>query len=190
PQQKLDRITRKNHQGVIAFIAPIEFENIENLVPEIFAQGKNPFLLILDRISDVRNFGAIIRTAECAGVDAIIIPKKGSAQINAETIKTSTGAIFNMPICKVSGLDSIIPFLKESGIHLVACTEKSDINYTQVDYTLPIGIILGSEESGIAISNITKSNSSARLPLMGKTESLNVSVAAGIIMYEVVRQRS
>ncbi len=189
PQQKLDRITRKNHQGIIGFIAPIEFQQIEDIIPEIFARGKNPFLLILDRISDVRNFGAIVRTAECAGVDAIIIPKKGSAQINGETIKTSTGAIFNIPICKVAGLDSIIPFLKDSGIHLIACTEKSEVNYTEVDYTLPIGIILGNEESGIAISNITKSDSTAKLPLIGKTKSLNVSVAAGIIMYEVIRQR-
>lgn len=190
PQQKLDRITRKNHQGIIGFIAPIEFHSIENILPEVFTQGKAPFILILDRISDVRNFGAIVRTAECAGVDAIIIPKKGSAQINGETIKTSTGAIFNIPICKVSGIDSIIPFLKESGIHLVACTEKSDVNYTKIDYTIPIGVILGSEESGIAISNITKSDSTVKLPLEGKTKSLNVSVAAGVIMYEVIRQRT
>lgn len=189
PQQKLDRITRKNHQGIIGFIAPVEFHKIENIIPDIFTQGKVPFLLILDRVSDVRNFGAIIRTAECAGVDAIIIPKKGAAQINGETIKTSTGAIFNIPICKVPGIDSIIPFLKESGIHLIACTEKTEVNYTEIDYTNPIAIILGSEESGIAISNITKSDSVAKLPLVGKTKSLNVSVAAGIIMYEVLRQR-
>jgi 23S rRNA (guanosine2251-2'-O)-methyltransferase len=190
PQQKLDRVTRKNHQGIIGFIAPVEFQSIENILPEVFAQGKVPFLLILDRISDVRNFGAIVRTAECAGVDAIIIPKKGAAQINGETIKTSTGSIFNIPICKVSGLDSIIPFLKESGIHLVACTEKAEINYTEINYTIPIGIILGSEESGIAISNITKSDSKVKLPLLGKTKSLNVSVSGAIIMYEVIRQRT
>jgi 23S rRNA (guanosine2251-2'-O)-methyltransferase len=190
PQQKLDRVTRKNHQGIIGFIAPIEFQSIEDIIPEVFAQGKAPFVLILDRISDVRNFGAIVRTAECAGVDAIIIPKKGAAQINGETIKTSTGSIFNIPICKVSGLDSIIPFLKESGIHLVACTEKAEINYTEINYSIPIGIILGSEESGIAISNITKSDSTVKLPLVGKTKSLNVSVAGGIIMYEVIRQRA
>lgn len=190
PQQKLDRITKKNHQGIIGFIAPIEFQDIEHILPELFATGKSPFLLILDRVSDVRNFGAIVRTAECAGIDAIIIPKKGAAQINGETIKTSTGAIFNIPICKVPGIDSIIPFLKNSGIHLVACTEKTEVNYTEVDYTIPIAIIMGGEESGIALSNITKSDSIARLPLLGKTASLNVSVAAGIIMYEAVKQRS
>lgn len=190
PLQKLDRVTRKNHQGVIGFIAPIEFQDIEAIIPNLFSAGKTPFLLILDRISDVRNFGAIIRTAECAGVDAIIIPKKGAAQINGETIKTSTGAIFNIPICKVPGIDSVIPFLKNSGIHLVACSEKTEINYTEVDYSVPVAIILGSEESGIALSNITKCDSTAKLPLLGVTGNLNVSVAAGIIMYEVIRQRT
>lgn len=190
PQQKLDRVTRKNHQGIIGFIAPIEFQNIEEIIPNLFSEGKTPFLLILDRISDVRNFGAIIRTAECAGVHAIIIPKKGAAQINGETIKTSTGAIFNIPICKVPGIDSVIPFLKDSGIHLIACSEKTEINYTEVDYSIPLAIIMGSEESGIAISNITKCDSTAKLPLLGLTGNLNVSVAAGIIMYEVIRQRT
>jgi len=189
PQQKLDRVTRKNHQGVIGFIAPIEFQNIEDILPTLYSEGKIPFLLILDRVSDVRNFGAIVRTAECAGVHAIIIPKKGAAQINGETIKTSTGAIFNLPICKVPGIESVLPFLKDSGIHLVACTEKTDINYTEVDYTIPVGIMMGNEESGIALSNIKVCESKAKLPLIGKTESLNVSVAAGIVMYEVVRQR-
>lgn len=190
PQQKLDRVTRKNHQGIIAFIAPVEFQNIEDILPNLFAEGKNPFLLILDRVSDVRNFGAIVRTAECAGVDAIIIPKKGAAQINGETIKTSTGAIFNVPICKVPGIESVLPYLKDSGIHLVGCTEKAHNNYTEIDYSVPVGIIMGSEESGIAVSNLKTCNSQAKLPLVGKTQSLNVSVAAGIILYEVVRQRS
>ena len=157
PQQKLDRITRKNHQGIIGFIAPVEFQNIEDILPTLFEQGRNPFILILDRVSDVRNFGAIVRTAECAGVDAIIIPKKGAAQINGETIKTSTGAIFNIPICKVPGIESIIPYIKDSGLHLVACTEKTDVDYTEVDYTVPIAIMMGGEEAGIAISNIKKS---------------------------------
>lgn len=189
PQQKLDRVTRKNHQGVIGFIAPIEFQNIEDIIPTLYSEGKVPFLLILDRVSDVRNFGAIVRTAECAGVHAIIIPKKGAAQINGETIKTSTGAIFNLPICKVPGIESVLPFLKDSGIHLVACTEKTEVSYTEVDYTLPIGILMGNEESGIALSNIKVCDSKAKLPLIGKTESLNVSVAAGVLMYEVIRQR-
>ena len=189
PEQKLSRITRKNHQGVIGFIAPIEFQEIEDILPELFAEGKTPFLLILDRVSDVRNFGAIVRTAECAGVHAIIIPKKGAAQINGETIKTSAGAIFNIPICKVPGIETILPYLKDSGITLVGCTEKTDDHYTTIDYTVPVGIIMGSEESGIALSNLKKCDHKASLPLLGKTASLNVSVAAGVIMYEVVRQR-
>lgn len=189
PQQKLDRITRKNHQGVIGFIAPIEFQNIEEIIPQLYDDGKTPFILILDRVSDVRNFGAIVRTAECAGVDAIVIPKKGAAQISAETTKTSAGAVFNIPICKVSGIDSITGFLQDSGIQLVACTEKAEVNYTQVDYTTPIAIIMGGEEAGIATSIIKRCEHAAKLPLKGKTESLNVSVAAGVILYEVLRQR-
>ena len=189
PIEKLNRITRKNHQGIIGFSAPVTFENIEDIVPALFEQGLTPLLLILDRISDVRNFGAIIRSAECAGVHAIIIPKKGAAQINAETTKTSAGAIFNIPICKVPGIESVLPFLKESGIKLVGCTEKTNNNYTQFDYTGPVAIIMGSEESGIATSNLNKCDFDAKIPLLGKIGSLNVSVAAGIILYEAVRQR-
>lgn len=189
PVEKLNRITRKNHQGVIAFSAPVTFENIEDIVPSIFEKGLNPLLLVLDRVSDVRNFGAIVRSAECAGVHAIIIPKKGAAQINAETTKTSAGAIFNVPICKVPGIESVLPFLIESGIKLVACTEKTRNNYTQFDYSQPVAILMGSEESGIATSNINKCDFAGKIPLMGKIESLNVSVATGIILYEAVRQR-
>ena len=189
PQEKLNRITRKNHQGIIAFTSPIEFQDIEALLPLWFEQGKTPFVLVLDRISDVRNFGAITRTAECAGVNAIIIPKKGSAQINAETIKTSTGALYNIPICKVPGIESVIPYLKNSGLRRVACTEKTDDNYTSADYTGPVAIIMGSEESGIAHSLINNCDARAKIPLMGKTGSLNVSVACGVILYEAVRQR-
>lgn len=190
PQDKLNRITRKNHQGVIAFSAPIKFHEIREIVPALIEKGKDPFILILDRVSDVRNFGAILRTAECAGVDAVIIPKKGSAQINAETTKTSAGAIFNIPICKVGGIETVLPFLIESGIKLIACTEKTQRFYTEANYTGPLGIILGSEESGIATSNINKCEVAVKIPLLGKTESLNVSVAGGVILYEAVRQRN
>lgn len=190
PKEKLDRITRKNHQGIIAFSSPVEFADIKTIVPAILNEGKTPLLLILDRVSDVRNFGAIARTAECAGVHAIIIPKKGAAQINAETTKTSAGAIFNIPICKVAGIETILPYLKECGIQLVACTEKTERVYTKVDYTLPSAIILGSEESGIAKSIIATSDTTGKIPLMGKTGSLNVSVACGAILYEAVRQRT
>lgn len=190
PQEKLNRITKQNHQGIIAFASPVKFQEIRQIVPQLFKRTKAPFLLILDRISDVRNFGAIVRTAECAGVDAIIIPKKGAAQINAETVKTSAGALFNIPICKVGGIETILPYLIENGIKLVACTEKTQRMYTEVDYKQPIGIIMGSEENGIASSNMNKCDYIVKIPLVGKTGSLNVSVAAGAIIYEAVRQRN
>lgn len=190
PQEKLNKITKQNHQGIIAFASPVKFQEIRQIVPQLFKRTKAPFLLILDRISDVRNFGAIVRTAECAGVDAIIIPKKGAAQINAETVKTSAGALFNIPICKVGGIETILPYLIENGIKLVACTEKTQRMYTEVDYKQPIGIIMGSEENGIASSNMNKCDYIVKIPLVGKTGSLNVSVAAGAIIYEAVRQRN
>lgn len=190
PEEKLNRITRQNHQGIIAFSSPVKFHEIREILPPLFKRKKAPFIMILDRVSDVRNFGAIVRTAECAGVDAIIIPKKGAAQINAESAKTSAGAIFNIPICKVGGIETILPYLLESGIKLVACTEKTQRMYTEVDYNQPIGIIMGSEESGIASSNMNKCDYIVKIPLVGKTASLNVSVAAGAIIYEAVRQRN
>lgn len=190
PGDKLNRITKKNHQGIIAFSSPISFHDIKDILPVLRARNVQPFILILDRISDVRNFGAIVRTAECAGVHAIIIPKKGAAQINAETVKTSAGAIFNIPICKVGGIETILPYLIDEGIKLVACTEKTDNIYTESKYDGPVGIIMGSEESGVAKSNINKCEVAVKIPLVGKTGSLNVSVAAGLIIYEVVRQRN
>ena len=190
PQEKLNRITRKNHQGIIAFTSPVEFQEIEQLLPLWFEQGKTPLVLVLDRISDVRNFGAITRSAECAGVDAIIIPKKGAAQINAESVKTSAGALYNIPVCKVPGIESIIPYLRDSGLKLVACTEKTEDHYTAIDFTGPTAIIMGSEESGIAQSLINNCDARAKIPLLGNTQSLNVSVACGVILYEAVRQRN
>ncbi len=190
PQEKLNRISRKNHQGIIAFSSPVKFSDIRDLLPILIAKGKDPFILILDRISDVRNFGAIVRTAECAGVDAIIIPKKGAAQINAESTKTSAGAIFNIPICKVGGIETVLPFLIESGMTLISCSEKTQRVYTDPIYKGSIGIILGSEESGIASSNMNKCEHIVKIPLVGKTGSLNVSVAAGAIVFEAIRQRA
>jgi 23S rRNA (guanosine2251-2'-O)-methyltransferase len=189
PLEKLQRITRANHQGVIAFTSPIEFNSLEVELAKIERSGEAPLILVLDRVNDVRNFGAIIRTAECAGVHTIVIPKKGAASINPETVKTSAGAIFNISICKEAGIDNALELIKSKGIHMVACTEKTDKEYYEADFTGPTAIVMGSEESGIAISNIKKCHESARIPLFGKTESLNVSVAAGIILYEAVRQR-
>jgi 23S rRNA (guanosine2251-2'-O)-methyltransferase len=190
PLEKINRITRKNHQGVLAFISPIEYTNIEMLLPVLFETGKEPLLLVLDQITDVRNFGAIVRSAECAGVHAIIIPEKGMARIGADAIKTSAGALHSVPVCKVNNLLRTIQYLKDSGIQIVAATEKSDKIYTQGNFKTPVAIVMGSEESGISPSILNISDQRLKIPLLGNIESLNVSVSAALMMYEAVRQRN
>lgn len=189
PPEKLNRLSNKNHQGVIAFLSAITYQSIENILPAVFEEGKTPLVLILDRITDVRNFGAIARTAECAGVDAIIIPAKGAAQINGDAIKTSAGALHIIPVCRSENLKTTIEYLKESGLQIIACTEKSEKYYNETNLQLPAAIILGSEEDGISDEYLKRSNEKVKIPLMGKIESLNVSVATAIILYEAVRQR-
>ena len=188
PTQKLDRLSKKNHQGVIARIAPIKFYTIDRF-SEVLEKSNNPFVLILDQINDVRNFGAIIRTAEISGVDGIIIQNSSSAPVNSDTIKTSAGAIFNIPICKVNHIKDAIYHLKSMNISIISASEKSEKNIYDVDLKVPIAIIMGSEQKGINKSVINLSNESVKLPMYGKIESLNVSVACGIFLYEVVRQR-
>ena len=188
PTQKLDRLSKKNHQGVIAKISPIKFLNMQELGEKLNI-SKNPFVLILDQISDVRNFGAIIRTAEISGVNGIIIQNSSSAPINSDTIKTSAGAIFNIPICKVNHIKDAIYHLKSMDISIISATEKADKNVYDVDLKKPAAIIMGSEQRGINKSVINISDEVVRLPMYGKIESLNVSVACGIFLYEVVRQR-
>jgi len=190
PVEKINRITRKNHQGVLAFVSPVEFINIEMLLPILFESGKDPLLLILDQITDVRNFGAIARSAECAGVDAIIIPEKGMAQIGADAIKTSAGAIHHIPICKSSNLFRTIQYLQNSGVQIVAATEKADKIYTQGNFKSPVAIVMGSEESGISQSILNIADQKLKIPLFGNIESLNVSVSAALMIYEAVRQRN
>ncbi|HEX4887909.1 MAG TPA: 23S rRNA (guanosine(2251)-2'-O)-methyltransferase RlmB [Luteibaculaceae bacterium] len=189
PGQKLDSITRKNHQGVIAYIAPITYSRIENLLPELFERGVEPMVLVLDRVTDVRNFGAIVRTAECAGVHAIVIPQAGAARINEDAVKTSAGALFNIPICKEANLKYTIAFLQASGLQVVACTEKTKTEIYDIDLNRPTAILMGSEEDGISPALLKVADSLAAIPLAGKTGSLNVSVAAGVILYEALRQR-
>ncbi|MCE3278834.1 MAG: rlmB [Bacteroidetes bacterium] len=189
PVEKLNRLTKNNHQGVVGYISSIVYHKIQDVLPVVFDKGKMPLVLILDRITDVRNFGAIARTAECSGVDAIIIPMKGAAQINADAIKTSTGALHKIPVCREENLKQVIEYLRESGLTVVACTEKTSDNYYQQDYTLPVAIIMGSEEDGISPEYLKLADAHAKIPLMGEIGSLNVSVAAGILLYEVVRQR-
>ena len=188
PTQKLDRLSKKNHQGVIARIAPIKFYTIDRF-SEVIEKSKNPFILILDQINDVRNFGAIIRTAEISGVDGIIIQNSSSAPVNSDTIKTSAGAIFNIPICKVNHIKDAIYHLQSMNISIISASEKSEKNIYDVDLKGPLAIIMGSEHKGINKSVINLSNESVKLPMYGKIESLNVSVACGIFLYEVVRQR-
>jgi 23S rRNA (guanosine2251-2'-O)-methyltransferase len=189
PLEKLNRLTSKNHQGVVGYISSIEYHKIENVLPAVFEKGKMPLLLILDRITDVRNFGAIARTAECSGVDAIIIPNKGAAQINADAIKTSAGALHKIPVCREENITQVIDYLRESGLQVIACTEKTKDNYYELDYTLPVAIIMGSEENGISSEYLKLADAHAKIPLMGNIDSLNVSVAAGVLLYEAVRQR-
>ena len=188
PTQKLDRLSKKNHQGVIARIAPIKFYTIDSF-SNVLEKSNNPFVLILDQINDVRNFGAIIRTAEISGVDGIIIQNSSSAPVNSDTIKTSAGAIFNIPICKVNHIKDAIYHLQSMNISIISASEKSEKNIYDVDLKVPLAIIMGSEQKGINKSVINLSNESVKLPMYGKIESLNVSVACGIFLYEVVRQR-
>lgn len=190
PVEKLDRLSKyNNHQGAVAQISPIEFYDLENLLEKTLEENKIPLFLLLDQLSDVRNFGAIIRTAECTGVNGIIIQNNGSAPVNAETIKTSAGAAFKVPICKVDHLKDALYLLQASDIKTVAATEKTEDTVFNVNFNQPIAIVMGSEHRGINPSILKMTDYKAKLPLLGEIESLNVSVACGAFLYETVRQR-
>ncbi|HET8829568.1 MAG TPA: 23S rRNA (guanosine(2251)-2'-O)-methyltransferase RlmB [Pelobium sp.] len=189
PIEKLNRITAKNHQGAIAFISPITYEKIENIIPAVYERGEVPLILILDGVTDVRNFGAIARTAECTGVHAIVVPKKGAAQVNPDAVKTSAGALYKIPICRHDSLLQTMRFLKDSGLQIVSCTEKTDDLIYKPDYTAPTCIIMGAEDEGISFELIRNSDYLTKIPMAGEIASLNVSVSAGVILYEAVRQR-
>lgn len=190
PIFKLNRITRKNHQGVIAYISPISFGNIEQIIPSLFEDAVDPLILILDKITDVRNFGAILRTAESTGVNAVIFSSQGSALLNSGTVKTSAGAIYNIPVCRSDNLKDTIDFLKNSGLKIISATEKEGELYFNADLKGPIAIIMGSESEGVSGEYLKRSDMKLMIPMLGKTASLNVSVAAGVLLYEAVRQRS
>lgn len=189
PVERINRVTSGNHQGAVAFVSLLTYHNVSDIIPPLFEAGKTPLILILDRITDVRNFGAIARTAECAGVDAIILPLKGTAQINADAIKTSAGALHRIPVCKEPNLKFVIDYLKQSGLQIVSCTEKAETLCYKADLTLPTAIILGSEEDGISPEYLKRSDIRVKLPMVGSIGSLNVSVANGVILYEALRQR-
>jgi 23S rRNA (guanosine2251-2'-O)-methyltransferase len=188
PNQKLDSLTSGNHQGVIAFVTPIEYQEIESLVDQMLEKGEKPTVLVLDRITDVRNFGAIARTAECEGVDAILIPSKGSALVTSDAMKASAGALNRIPVCKTDDLKNRLFYLQQSGLRLIACTEKSATPLYQVNLRGSVAIIMGSEENGITQDLINMSDIKAKIPMRGEISSLNVGVATGMVLYEKLRQ--
>jgi 23S rRNA (guanosine2251-2'-O)-methyltransferase len=190
PIEKLNSITRKVHQGVICFISPITYASLDNVISATYQKGQVPLLLILDRITDVRNFGAIARTAECMGVNAVIIPSKGGAQINSDALKTSAGALNFIPVCREDNLKTTLTYLKENGIQIVACTEKANKEIAFFDMSGPTAILMGSEEDGISEEYLKRADGEVKIPISGKIQSLNVSVAAGMVLYEVIRQRT
>ncbi|APU10820.1 23S rRNA (guanosine(2251)-2'-O)-methyltransferase RlmB [Cellulophaga lytica] len=189
PVEKLNRLTKNNHQGVVANISPITFHNFEELVESVIQKKEAPLFLLLDQLSDVRNFGAIIRTAECTGVDGIIIQKKGAAPVTADTIKTSAGAAFKVPIAKVNHIKDAVHYLQASGVKIIAASEKTENTIYDVSFKEASAIIMGSEDVGISPSILKAADHTAKLPLLGEIESLNVSVACGVFLYEAVRQR-
>ena len=190
PLEKMDKLCRSNHQGIILISSPIEFVSLETMVEAVLESEKTPLFLILDQISDVRNFGAILRTAECTGVDGVIIQKKGGAPVSGDTVKTSAGAIFNIPICKVDHIKDAIYYLQGSGVTTIAATEKTQDTIYTLELNKPMAIVMGSEGLGVSKSVLNIVDKKASLPLLGAINSLNVSVACGALLYEVVRQRS
>lgn len=189
PQEKLSRITRKNHQGAIAFISAISYTSLDHIVSSTFEKGDTPLLLVLDRVTDVRNFGAIARTAECAGAHGIIVPSRGSAQVNSDAMKTSAGALHYIPVHRSHNLKETLKELQNSGIQVVACTEKGSDSLYDINLTDPVALLMGSEEDGISPEYLRLADHMCKLPINGQIESLNVGVAASVSLYEAVRQR-
>lgn len=189
PYQKLNRITRKNHQGVVAFISPVAFQPIEEVLQMVYERGETPLFVALDRVTDVRNFGAVVRSAEAMGAHGILVPEKGSAQVNGDAVKTSAGALLRLPICRVRFLKEAFQYLKDGGIQIVGITEKANAPISELNFTLPTCLVLGSEEDGISPEYLNQCDASGIIPMPGGFDSLNVSVAAGMALYEAARQR-
>ena len=189
PQERLNRITMKNHQGVVALVSPVVYHKLDNLIPGLYEAGANPFLVLLDGLTDTRNFGAIGRTCDCAGVQGIVIPERNSVSVTPDAVKTSAGGLFYVPVCRERDMLSSVRFLRDSGVKVVAATEKGARNYTEIDYTGPVAIVMGSEDTGISDEVLRNCDELAAVPMLGNIGSLNVSVAAGVMIYEVVRQR-
>ena len=188
PIEKIRTLTDQNHQGVVAFSSPVEYYSIESIVEEMLEQGKKPFILVLDRITDVRNFGAIARTAECMGVDAIVIPSKGSATVTGDAIKTSAGALNRIKVCKADSLKEAVFYIQQCGLRIVAATEKASVPLYETNLRGNVAVIMGSEKDGITQDLINMADIACKIPMPGDIASLNVGVAAGMILYEKVRQ--
>lgn len=189
PVEKLNRFTRKNHQGVVAFLSAVTYASLDNIISTAYERAETPLLVMLDRITDVRNFGAIARSAECAGAHGIIIPSRGSAQINSDAVKTSAGALHHLPVCREDNLKKTIQYLQESGIQVVACTEKAKQSVYNTDLSGPVCLLMGSEEDGISPAYMEMADGQTMIPLFGQIGSLNVSVATSILLFECQRQR-
>ena len=189
PLEKLNRLTTKNHQGVVAYISSIEYQHIENIIPMLYEQGKDPFIVILDGVTDVRNFGAIARTCECAGVDAIIMPMRGGAAANADAVETSAGALHIIPVCRENSLHNTVSYLQKCGVKVVAASEKASHLYSQADYSGPLAIVMGAEDVGISPDILRIVDDMVSIPICGQISARNVSVATGVVVYEAVKQR-
>jgi 23S rRNA (guanosine2251-2'-O)-methyltransferase len=189
PAEKLKRLSTKNHQGVICILSSVSYSSLDNLIDRAYSEGREPFLIILDRVTDVRNFGAIVRTAECAGVDGIVIGEKGSAPITSDAMKTSAGALNYLPVCREGDLKKTMKYLRDNGIKTIACTEKAEKLIYDGDLSGPIALIMGSEEDGISDLLLREADALVKVPMKGKIGSLNVSVAAGVAVFEVIRRR-
>lgn len=190
PQEKINRMSTKNHQGVICVLSAVQYANLDHVVQGVFEQGRDPFVIVLDRITDMRNFGAIVRTAEGAGVDVIVVPEKGNAPVTADAMKTSAGALNFVPVARVRNLKETVRDLRQRGLQVIAVTEKAQETLFEVDFRMPTVLLLGSEEDGISPELLREADRLALIPMKGKIESLNVSVSAGIAMYEFVRQKA
>ena len=189
PVERINKVTRKNHQGVIAFMAAVDYYHVDDIVPALYDEGINPLVVVLDGVTDVRNFGAIARTCECAGVNCIVIPERTSVSVNADAVKTSAGALNYLPVCRERNLVKAVQYLRDSGFKVMGASEKTDLNYTKADFTGPVAIVLGAEDTGISTDVLKLCDTLVAIPEFGQINSLNVSVAGGIMIYEVVRQR-
>ncbi|MDY3685058.1 MAG: 23S rRNA (guanosine(2251)-2'-O)-methyltransferase RlmB, partial [Sodaliphilus sp.] len=187
--ERINKVTRKNHQGVIAFMAAVDYYHVDDIVPALYDEGINPLVVVLDGVTDVRNFGAIARTCECAGVNCIVIPERNSVSVNADAVKTSAGALNYLPVCRERNLVKAVQYLRDSGFKVMGASEKTDLNYTKADFTGPVAIVLGAEDTGISTDVLKLCDTLVAIPEFGQINSLNVSVAGGIMIYEVVRQR-